>query len=89
MSDRVSKEWSTSTFKGVWSRECFIEVYIDYRCKIIIKDIDETHLHKFVKILNDHISWQFEGLVDKSLAVFVQPGVDVIKLFTVVRYDFL
>ena len=35
-SNRVSKEWNASTFKRVWSRECFIEVYIDNQCKIVI-----------------------------------------------------
>ncbi len=32
----MSKEGSASAFKRVWSRECFIEVYINNRCKIVI-----------------------------------------------------
>ncbi len=34
--DKVSKEWRMGAFKEVWSRECFIEVYIDNQCKIVI-----------------------------------------------------
>jgi hypothetical protein len=36
MSDRVSKEECEHLLKEVWSRECFIEVYINNQCKIII-----------------------------------------------------
>jgi len=36
MSDRVSKELSASAESCSKSRECFIEVYIDNQCLIII-----------------------------------------------------
>ncbi len=36
MSDRVSKGWGASTLKVVKSRECFVEVYIDNQCLIVI-----------------------------------------------------
>ena len=36
MSDRVSKVRSASAVSKVWSRECFIEEYIDNQCKIVI-----------------------------------------------------
>ncbi len=36
MSDGVSKEWTSSAFSKVWSTECFIEVYVDNWCQIII-----------------------------------------------------
>jgi hypothetical protein len=36
MSDRVSKELSASAESWSKSRECFIEVYIDNQCLIII-----------------------------------------------------
>jgi hypothetical protein len=29
-----SKAWAL--LKEVWSRECFVEIYIDYQCKIVI-----------------------------------------------------
>ncbi len=41
MSDRVSKEECEHLLKEVWSRECFIEVYIDNQYKII-----NSPLHK-------------------------------------------
>jgi hypothetical protein len=41
MSDRVSKEECEQLLKEVWSRECFIEVYIDNQYKII-----NSPLHK-------------------------------------------
>ncbi len=52
MSDRVSKDRSASAFSKVWSKECFIEVYIKNRCKIIIvynvsKKLRKNNFKKF------------------------------------------
>ncbi len=32
----MSKDWSESAFFKVWSRECFVEEYIDNQWKIVI-----------------------------------------------------
>ncbi len=41
----MSKDWSTSAFKKVWSRECFLEVYGDNQCKII--NVYKEHLAEY------------------------------------------
>ncbi len=43
-SDRVSKEWSISALKVIKSRECFIEVYIDNQCLIVVVYFNGTFL---------------------------------------------
>ncbi len=55
MSDRVSKELSASAKSLSKSRECFIEVYIDNRCLIvIIYKVGSCGLYyKHIIIVND------------------------------------
>ena len=68
MADRVSKDWSASAFSKVWSRECFIEVYIDNQCKIIIVSLilkDTIHEKIFYKIELYPCS-KIKAIVDKS-----------------------
>ncbi len=49
----MSKDWSAIAFSNVCSGECFIEVYIDNQCKIIIVSSilkDTIHKEIFYKI---------------------------------------
>jgi hypothetical protein len=52
MSDRVSKELSASAISLSKSRECFIEVYIDNRCIIVI-------IYKIPKVEFTHAIMQY------------------------------
>ncbi len=56
MSDRVSKALSASTKSLSESRECFIKVYIDNRCLIVIiyipKSFEQYIRSKNVSITN-------------------------------------
>ncbi len=57
MSDRVSKELSANAKSLSRSRECFIEVYIDNRCLIIIEYFD-SKCHQAPSVISRYLKEQ-------------------------------
>ncbi len=67
----MSKDRSASAFSKVWRRECFIEVYIDNRRKIvIISNVTKKLRKNYFKKFCEHRPNALEAWFPRSFEAF-------------------